>query len=104
MKLNQEKMILLKKISTGQIDPAEIEENQLLKQLVFKQKMINYTLNFSQRTGNYYVSQLQLTEKGKDELTSLLRSKRQGKKNKVKIPLFFAVGTFAGVLMSSFLF
>ncbi|KRN81970.1 hypothetical protein [Ligilactobacillus acidipiscis] len=53
MKFNQEKMVLLKKISTGQIDPAEIEENQLLKQPIFKQKMINYTLNFSQRTGNY---------------------------------------------------
>lgn len=103
MKSNQEKMLLLKKISTGQIDPGEIEENQLLKQIVFKQKLINYTLDFNQRTGRYYVSQLDLTESGKDELTTLLRNKRTGKKNKVLVMSLFVMGMFMGILIANFL-
>ncbi|GEN47983.1 hypothetical protein [Ligilactobacillus pobuzihii] len=102
MKLNKKKIALLKKVASRQIGMKEIEEDHLLKKIISKQELVMYSQRFSQRTGQYYISNLQLTEKGKSELMLALRTNRKNEKRPLKL-IIFTEGILLGVIFSFFL-
>lgn len=102
MKSNKKKIALLKKVASGKIDTNEIKEDHLLKKIISKKELVMYSQRFSQRTGQYYISNLQLTEKGKSELMLALRNNRKNEKRPLKLMIFFE-GIFLGIIFSFFL-
>ncbi|GBG94459.1 hypothetical protein LFYK43_09180 [Ligilactobacillus salitolerans] len=95
----------MKKVDAGQISVSEVKKNEVLNDLIFNDKFVEYTLNSNRRTGRYFIKDLYLTEKGKVELTLALELQRATDKSNLKIMLLITgilIGLFIGKLALNF--
>lgn len=103
MIVDKQQINLLKKIEQNKIEPYEAYSNNLLSELIFKEKYVRYTLYSNAMTGRYQIKKLQLTDKGQVELGLALEKQQQIDDSNLKIILFIG-GLCLGVLMSKLLF
>ncbi len=103
LSLNNQQVKLLKRVDEGQVSATDVQRNEILNNLIFKRKFVEYTLNSNRRTGRYMIKNLYLTEKGKIELALALQKRLAKDKSNTKVMLLVA-GLLIGVFIGKFLF
>lgn len=103
MIVDKQQINLLEKIEQNKIEPYEAYSNNLLTELIFKEKYVRYTLYSNVMTGRYQIKRLHLTNKGRTELGLALENQQQIDDSNLKIILFIG-GLCIGVLAGKLLF
>lgn len=103
MTLDKQQIDLLEKVEQNNIQPDAAYSDDLLSDLVFKEKYVHYTLSSNAMNGRYQIKQLYLTEKGKVELALALETQHQIDDSNRKIILFIG-GLFLGLVLGKLVF